>query len=165
MNKMTYFNRKKFLYILERPCVGCGKTSIHLHHILPQAGFPDRINDESNLLPLCVDCHHKLHGSSLDTSNKKDIHPIGWLNTNDIKLRTSKKNEIYAAITFYPEHRLNMKTTYYAWKEEIIAVLRELKQVSTCEIKIQLSTRKSGGYRNITRIDVLEKRKGYVVVQ
>ncbi len=44
----------------EKYCHICGSTKkIELHHIIPRHIAPDKILDESNLLPLCHCCHFK----------------------------------------------------------------------------------------------------------
>ncbi len=45
----------------DRECWYCGTMEsvepIHLHHVEKRSTSPDRIDDESNKMPLCVPCH------------------------------------------------------------------------------------------------------------
>ena len=44
----------------EKYCHVCGERArVELHHIIPRHICPDRIFDESNLIPLCRACHFR----------------------------------------------------------------------------------------------------------
>lgn len=58
--------RKAIFEEKEHECVGCGRTDgqMMLHHVVPIAlGGRD---DPKNIVPLCPECHRKVHGISLD---------------------------------------------------------------------------------------------------
>jgi len=45
----------------EKYCHACGeRRHVELHHIIPRHIAPDKIFDESNLIPLCRACHFRL---------------------------------------------------------------------------------------------------------
>lgn len=46
-------------------CILCGeKQNLELHHIESKILKPDRIKDESNVVPICAKCHDILHSKS-----------------------------------------------------------------------------------------------------
>lgn len=50
------------IYLREHPlCAQCGKPALLPHHIIKIAEGGD-MYDENNLMPLCFDCHERLHG-------------------------------------------------------------------------------------------------------
>lgn len=49
-------------------CVNCGDLACHLHHIVPKSlGGTDR---ESNLAPLCLTCHGRVHNQDFYKSKR-----------------------------------------------------------------------------------------------
>ncbi|MEM5878933.1 MAG: HNH endonuclease signature motif containing protein [Candidatus Aenigmatarchaeota archaeon] len=61
--------RKKLMY-KPRKCVYCRKhEAMHLHHV---RGFAKGGSDkESNLVPLCANCHYKIHHGIITTEQLK----------------------------------------------------------------------------------------------
>lgn len=59
-----YFEHHKQYYINNLPCscVNCGSTdNLYLHHIVPLSlGGTNKL---SNIVPLCGNCHSKIHGT------------------------------------------------------------------------------------------------------
>lgn len=60
-DKRKEFNKikNKFIYKLEQGCCNCGKEAKHLHHIVPLSLGGENI--DSNIAPLCDECHGKIH--------------------------------------------------------------------------------------------------------
>ena len=54
-------------------CQYCGQKAQHVHHLIPISRGGD--NRESNLIPLCTDCHGLIHGK--DFNNWKELQRIG----------------------------------------------------------------------------------------
>ncbi len=53
-------------------CNECGSTErIEVHHILSWSTHPDRRDDPDNGVPLCYDCHLKVHGRRHHVGEKK----------------------------------------------------------------------------------------------
>lgn len=57
----AYFtaNRAKWAYKLEEGCINCNKPATDLHHVIPIA--LGGTNKDSNIVPLCAECHGKIH--------------------------------------------------------------------------------------------------------
>jgi hypothetical protein len=69
------FNRlRKDMDISKLKCVYCGSQAAHMHHIIPLSVGGD--NRDSNLIPLCLECHGKIHNKRYN--NKwKELQKIG----------------------------------------------------------------------------------------
>lgn len=69
------FNRlRKDIEISKLKCVYCGSQAAHIHHLIPLAAGGD--NRDSNLIPLCLDCHGKIHNKRYK-NNWKELQKIG----------------------------------------------------------------------------------------
>ena len=55
-------------------CQYCGKEAKHIHHLIPISKGGD--NRESNLIPLCFECHGLIHGKTFN-DNWKELQRIG----------------------------------------------------------------------------------------
>lgn len=65
--------RKKFFK--SHPfCQYCGKPTIHIHHLIPIVQGGD--NRESNLIPLCAECHGLIHNQHF-SNDWKEAQRIG----------------------------------------------------------------------------------------
>ena len=69
MSKHSKKNSKSdinaFRLLREQPyCYICGKPANHAHHIAQRSVYPELIDDPLNLIPLCADCHQKIHADS-----------------------------------------------------------------------------------------------------
>ena len=75
----------------EKYCHACGeRRRVELHHIIPRHIAPDRIFDESNLIPLCRCCHFRLgHLCDWDTYNPHVVEDA----KNMLKLIRSRREE------------------------------------------------------------------------
>ena len=151
---MATFHNYRFKYLLTNGCKGCGGKATHLHHILPQASFPNKINDSTNLLPLCSTCHNKVHGKKdvLSDNGYKDIHPTlnDWIKENKV----ASNGSTYIKIIGKPEHKYTTQI-YFIWDKELI---KEFKNIEP-NTKIKLDTKKSGKYRNVKKITILQSFK------
>ena len=68
------FSKISKLFIKTHPnCQYCGGDTEHVHHLIPIAVGGD--NRENNLIPLCLECHGKIHNK--DFSNWKELQRIG----------------------------------------------------------------------------------------
>ena len=74
--KVIFMNsyRKKLIVENKFKCCVTGNTkNLHIHHIDPIWNNPDRIFDESNLIPMSDYIHRKLHANNLDITFKNWI--------------------------------------------------------------------------------------------
>lgn len=62
-------NRELIKKFFKGKCGLCGKTGVHIHHIIYKSEDRSKIDDIDNLFLLCLDCHQKVH------SNKKYWQP------------------------------------------------------------------------------------------
>ena len=54
----------RLVYETCQNCVLCGKqTALQLHHVRYRSERPDLIDEPSNCLMLCINCHNKAHGN------------------------------------------------------------------------------------------------------
>ena len=54
-------------------CIICGSTTnLELHHIESKVLRPDRIKDESNVVPICAHCHDVLHSKTSKGSELRE---------------------------------------------------------------------------------------------
>ncbi len=71
--KRVCVSKKTYNEVYERDngcCRLCGKLNIELHHIYYRSERKDLIDEPSNCIMLCFDCHKLVH------SNKKQYQPI-----------------------------------------------------------------------------------------
>jgi len=82
-------NRKQAIKIHGVTCKACdfnfekkygshGKDFIHVHHIKPISQFekPKRINPETDLIPLCPNCHSMVHRFKSKTLSLEELKKI-----------------------------------------------------------------------------------------
>ena len=56
----NYFGRRKEKHVCSEICDVCGKNKAYFkHHVIPLAN--GGANSEYNLIPICPDCHAKIH--------------------------------------------------------------------------------------------------------
>ena len=73
-----------------KTCSNCGSSdNIHLHHITPLA--IGGTNEESNIVPLCEECHGKIHG--MDLTNHAELTKAG--------IERAKHEEVEPLISVY----------------------------------------------------------------
>lgn len=60
---ITFVIKPKILFRDEYTCqlCNCKDAEFHCHHIIPASIAPDKIEDTTNLITLCQDCHTKAH--------------------------------------------------------------------------------------------------------
>lgn len=91
---MTYYeripeNRKQAIKIHGCTCFGCGfnfektygshgKGFIHIHHIKPVSQFekPQKVNPETDLIPLCPNCHAMIHRQRNKTLSFEELRAL-----------------------------------------------------------------------------------------
>lgn len=64
-------------YTKKTSCDLCGSTNdLHVHHLNSRKAFPEQVNDPSNMVTLCTECHivyHTAWNTGFDkTTTKKD---------------------------------------------------------------------------------------------
>ena len=62
-------NRQEIKKLFKGKCGLCGRAGVHCHHIIYKSEDRGKIDDFSNLILLCLECHQKVH------SNKKYWQP------------------------------------------------------------------------------------------
>lgn len=62
-------NRMKIKKEFNGRCALCNAKANHLHHIFYKSEDISKVNDIKNLIPLCIECHIKVH------ENKKYWQP------------------------------------------------------------------------------------------
>ena len=75
-NTREYFEHHKQYYFNNLPhkCANCGSTdNLYLHHIVPLT--LGGTNNLSNIVPLCGNCHSKVHGTK--ATNIRELVRIG----------------------------------------------------------------------------------------
>lgn len=143
------FHAYLFKELLKHPC-RCGQKATHLHHIYPQAQFPEFVDEKWNLLAVCEDCHHKIHGQTTEKRTSKDIHPIVILEDGNVQHKWSKSNNSYLRIKARPEHT-HIEETYFVWDQDIQQEIQELDY----PVKVQFDTKLSKGYMKVKKMRVL----------
>ena len=58
---ISTINRKQIKNEFKGRCALCNKTANHLHHIFYKSEDRSKVDDINNLIPLCVECHLKVH--------------------------------------------------------------------------------------------------------
>ena len=70
----TYLKVMGFTTDCKIPCEVCSKTAVDIHHIEARSKHKELINDISNLMALCRDCHIKYGDKKQYKEYLKNIH-------------------------------------------------------------------------------------------
>jgi 5-methylcytosine-specific restriction endonuclease McrA len=70
----TYLKVMGFTTDCKIPCEICSKTAVDIHHIEARSKHKELINDISNLMALCRDCHIKYGDKKQYKEYLKNIH-------------------------------------------------------------------------------------------
>lgn len=142
MDNREYFelNRKQWLYKLDNGCINCKSKATHLHHIVPLSLGGS--NNDSNIVPMCEECHgivHGINGFKNHSKSTKEGMKIAKANGKQIgravgqKVETKKSIEAKKTILKHSKKfngTLNdkevmaivgvAKATYYRYVKEIM---------------------------------------------
>lgn len=133
-------------------CDSCGKTADHVHHLTYERLGNEDLRD---LIPLCVDCHYRIH----DLIDKKRISLFG----DPIKLRSEtitilvrhrvkkeKRKKKHKGKAINPKERLKLNARMKEMRDRYIQVQKEINQLESSrhkpEKKLSLKEKRSAFY-------------------